>query len=218
MTKRNGFKALATAVIVGAMVATAVGGVANASTYLTHLGKGTNDGVFALTAAQDSYLGVSCTGTCQVGFYRVRGSTIGASLGDYFDANSVLASMQTAAMQAGILGIFNGPGANGTGGVGLTYTGGVWDPLGTTTLSSATDAYAAVAIVWDSAVLSSIVFNNPNCCSTFANSSTLQSVANNPQLAPTPTPLPATLPLFASGLGALGLLGWRRKRKAKAAA
>ena len=31
------------------------------------------------------------------------------------------------------------------------------------------------------------------------------------------TPLPATLPLFASGLGALGLLGWRRKRKAIAA-
>ena len=31
------------------------------------------------------------------------------------------------------------------------------------------------------------------------------------------TPLPATLPLFASGLGALGLLGWRRKRKAQAA-
>lgn len=31
-------------------------------------------------------------------------------------------------------------------------------------------------------------------------------------------PLPAALPLFASGMGALGLLGWRRKRKAKAAA
>jgi hypothetical protein len=30
-------------------------------------------------------------------------------------------------------------------------------------------------------------------------------------------PLPAALPLFASGLGALGLLGWRRKRKAQAA-
>ena len=29
-------------------------------------------------------------------------------------------------------------------------------------------------------------------------------------------PLPATLPLFATGLGALGLLGWRRKRKAAA--
>ena len=30
------------------------------------------------------------------------------------------------------------------------------------------------------------------------------------------TPLPAALPLFASGLGALGLLGWRRKRKSAA--
>jgi hypothetical protein len=33
-----------------------------------------------------------------------------------------------------------------------------------------------------------------------------------------PTPLPAALPLFAIGLGALGLLGWRRKRKAQAVA
>jgi len=32
------------------------------------------------------------------------------------------------------------------------------------------------------------------------------------------TPLPAALPLFATGLGALGLLGWRRKRKARAVA
>ena len=31
-------------------------------------------------------------------------------------------------------------------------------------------------------------------------------------------PLPATLPLFATGLVGLGLLGWRRKRKAQAAA
>ena len=32
------------------------------------------------------------------------------------------------------------------------------------------------------------------------------------------TPLPAALPLFATGLGALGLLGWIRKRKATAVA
>jgi hypothetical protein len=32
------------------------------------------------------------------------------------------------------------------------------------------------------------------------------------------TPLPAALPLFCTGLGALGLLGWRRKRKAQATA
>jgi hypothetical protein len=33
-----------------------------------------------------------------------------------------------------------------------------------------------------------------------------------------PTPIPAALPLFATGLGAVGLLGWRRKRKAAAVA
>jgi hypothetical protein len=31
------------------------------------------------------------------------------------------------------------------------------------------------------------------------------------------TPLPAALPMFGIGLGALGLLGWRRKRKAQVA-
>jgi hypothetical protein len=33
---------------------------------------------------------------------------------------------------------------------------------------------------------------------------------------PVATPLPATLPLFATGIGGLGLLGWRRKWKAVA--
>jgi len=36
-------------------------------------------------------------------------------------------------------------------------------------------------------------------------------------LAPAVTPLPATLPLFATGLGVMGLFGWRRKRKKAAA-
>jgi hypothetical protein len=31
-----------------------------------------------------------------------------------------------------------------------------------------------------------------------------------------PVPLPAALPLFATGLAGLGLLGWRRKKKAAA--
>jgi drug/metabolite transporter (DMT)-like permease len=32
------------------------------------------------------------------------------------------------------------------------------------------------------------------------------------------TPLPAALPLFATGFGAMGLFGWRRKRKGAAVA
>jgi hypothetical protein len=36
--------------------------------------------------------------------------------------------------------------------------------------------------------------------------------------APAPAAWPATLPLFATGIGGLGLLGWRRKRKTQAVA
>jgi hypothetical protein len=36
------------------------------------------------------------------------------------------------------------------------------------------------------------------------------------EISPAATPLPAALPLFATGLGALGLIGWRRKKKAAA--
>ncbi len=40
------------------------------------------------------------------------------------------------------------------------------------------------------------------------------TIVNIADVSLTLTPLPAALPLFATGLGALGLLGWRRKRKA----
>lgn len=46
---------------------------------------------------------------------------------------------------------------------------------------------------------------------TLALSQDLENVVGSPAAA---TPLPAALPLFASGLGALGLLSWRRKKKA----
>jgi hypothetical protein len=39
---------------------------------------------------------------------------------------------------------------------------------------------------------------------------------NLTQFSAAETPLPAALPLFATGLGALGMLGWRRKRKVAA--
>jgi len=39
-------------------------------------------------------------------------------------------------------------------------------------------------------------------------------VLNDEGIQPSATPVPGALPLFATGIGALGLLGWRRKRKA----
>jgi hypothetical protein len=44
------------------------------------------------------------------------------------------------------------------------------------------------------------------------------NMAGSPQALGVATPLPAALPLFATGIGGLGLLGWRRKRKAQAVA
>ena len=51
-----------------------------------------------------------------------------------------------------------------------------------------------------------------------ADDTTIASVQAEVIAAAAPTPVPAALPLFASGLGALGFVGWRRKRKAAALA
>ena len=45
----------------------------------------------------------------------------------------------------------------------------------------------------------------------------IDNVTFDQPLSTSATPLPATLPLFAGGLGAMGLFGWRRKRKNAAA-
>lgn len=51
---------------------------------------------------------------------------------------------------------------------------------------------------------------------TLSNVSGAVSSFDNLSIEVNSTPLPAALPLFATGLGALGLLGWRRKKKARA--
>lgn len=51
-----------------------------------------------------------------------------------------------------------------------------------------------------------------------ADTGSIVSITLNYTLAgdPAATPLPAALPLFVSGLGALGLIGWRKRRRAAA--
>jgi hypothetical protein len=54
---------------------------------------------------------------------------------------------------------------------------------------------------------------NPNFCCGGDVQGSRQFALDNVSVELNPTPLPAALPLFATGLGALGLIGWRRKRK-----
>jgi hypothetical protein len=53
-----------------------------------------------------------------------------------------------------------------------------------------------------------------NPCSNFG----FDNIVFEAAASPATVPLPGALPLMATGLGALGVLGWRRKRKAQAAA
>lgn len=60
-----------------------------------------------------------------------------------------------------------------------------------------------------------VTYQNPNTGNW--DGSGASNFYSGPFVVGTVTPLPASLPLFATGLGGLGLLGWRRKRKAAAA-
>jgi hypothetical protein len=68
-------------------------------------------------------------------------------------------------------------------------------------------------------IFNGLIFTDPTTDTEFCNS--LPTCADNftgtINPAAAATPLPAALPLFATGLGAMGLLGWRRKRKNNAA-
>jgi hypothetical protein len=77
--------------------------------------------------------------------------------------------------------------------------------------------------IWDNATFASLGISDsdgnvaPNIYRWTWGSAADQSFTINVVSAPE-IPLPAALPLFATGIGGLGLLGWRRKRRARAAA
>jgi hypothetical protein len=62
-----------------------------------------------------------------------------------------------------------------------------------------------------------VALNGGAFCTQSDACSSSTTVSFGPNFETGSTPLPAALPLFASGLGAMGLFGWRRKRKNAAA-
>jgi len=99
----------------------------------------------------------------------------------------------------------------------LTYfsSAGGFDTVGILTLTDGELKYSGG--IFNQAAIWFFPFPDTNQRYTF----TVDNISYDPAIssvsALASTPLPAALPLFATGLGALGLLGWRRKRKTAAA-
>jgi hypothetical protein len=94
-------------------------------------------------------------------------------------------------------------GANATGSILFSITGAQ--------LLIQTYGHDQVQFDFGNQLFMSVLLTTGSNAFEFANLQAFRGPAEAPLVA---TPLPGALPLFVTGLGALGLLGWRRKKKA----
>ena len=107
-------------------------------------------------------------------------------------------------------------GVLGGGDLSITPSSIVWNPGGTSTFFSAANG----CIDFDGIFCSFTEFSSFDATLILSdgNEVVIQGSLAAALTIATATPLPAALPLFSSVLGVVGLLGWRRKRKAQAVA
>jgi hypothetical protein len=212
-------KAKCAALLVGMFLlgATNAGAATAPITYAVSLFQQTPDGLIGVgiggSITTDGTLG-PINGNNIVDWNLIGTAIAAGTTTDFFDltsANSVLENLVniTATANALILGLPSGiiiPAGDlffGTGPLG--------DTIEFTGLPPGNSATPATQFT----VCSKLELNDA-CVAGLADGLTFADGKVAPETPTTTTPLPATLPLFATGIGALGLLGWRRKRKAQA--
>jgi hypothetical protein len=194
------------------LAAALLGATAAQALPITQFQRFTNDGVHTLNAAQAAWLGAPTAD--RIAFLRLRnGGGLAYAAGDTFDAATLLGST---ANDDKLLGLLNGLGDPTL----IAYSGSPYAVLGTTTMLSASDVYAAVAFVFRSDA-GSIVFTGRNSA-TFDGGQTRgdytalvppapDDLTSFDGAAPT-VPLPGALALMLVALG--GFAGLRARRRA----
>jgi hypothetical protein len=102
-------------------------------------------------------------------------------------------------------------GTSGDGSVLGIYAAGIYVPINYTS-----GGPLAGTATWANQTLDSLGVTPGTYVWTWGTGPDADSFTLEIGVASTTTPLPAALPLFATGLGVMGLLGWRRKRKGAA--
>ena len=146
--------------------------------------------------------------TYNVTFYHASYTTVYGSTTPTFLGNNSGATDAAAALAAAL----NALGVTGLSGISDQSSEAILVPE--FNFGSFEENYAAFCSAVDNACQGS----SPWMSGLFGSASVSTDYANSDFAVFTSTPLPAALPLFAAGLGGLGLLGWRRKRRAQAAA
>lgn len=167
--------------------------------YVSVFQRTTNDGVYALNAAQAAALGLE--GATKLGLLRVRpGNGVSWSAGDFFDEQT----LDRTRRNGSVFGYLNGPLApdfvpQAFNGETILYDGDVFEALGTTVFQQASDPGQRLVAAVAFGFTGTVTFNG---VSTFSG----VTLGDAPIAVPPPVPLPAAGWLLLVGLGGLAFL------------